>query len=156
MAAFLSVGGGALADSAKTKSGLPIPRFVSIRANEVNMRTGPGRRYPVEWVLIRRSMPVEVIDEFQTWRKIRDWEGTVGWVHQRMISGRRTVLITGQRRLLRRQARASAPPVAGIDPGVIARVMDCERAWCHVDIGGIDGWLKRTEIWGVYKGETIE
>jgi SH3-like domain-containing protein len=79
-----------------------LPRFVSLRASEVNLRTGPGIRYPIEWVFKRRDLPVEVVDEFESWRRIRDWEGTLGWVHQSMLRGRRTALVTGEPRVLRR------------------------------------------------------
>ena len=72
-------------------TGLPVPRFVSLRSAEVNVRTGPGTRYPVEWVFVKRDIPVEITAEFDTWRRIRDWEGTEGWVHQSMLSGKRAI-----------------------------------------------------------------
>src|SRR5579862_3380664 len=82
-------------------SGLPLPRFASLRSDEVNLRSGPGVRYPVDWIYTRRDLPVEVIAEFDTWRKIRDWQGTEGWVHQSFLSARRMVVVTGERRRLR-------------------------------------------------------
>src|SRR5690606_25372001 len=103
-------------------SGLPLPRFVSFRAEEVNLRTGPGVQYPVDWVYRRRNLPVEVIAEFGTWRKVRDIQGTQGWVHQSLLSSNRFVAITGQTRTLRRRADAQSPAVARVEPGVIAQV----------------------------------
>src|SRR5690606_41387164 len=100
--------------------GLPIPRFVSLRANEVNLRAGPGMQYPIEWVYRRPDLPVEVIDEFDNWRKLRDWEGTEGWVHSSMIQAKRTAQVLampdGRPRTLRRAPAAEAPAVATLQP----------------------------------------
>ena len=82
-------------------TGLPLPRYVSLRAGEVNLRTGPGVQYPVDWVYLRQNLPMEIIAEYGTWRKVRDWQGTQGWVHQSMVSGLRTLIITGNTRTVR-------------------------------------------------------
>jgi SH3-like domain-containing protein len=140
-------------------SGLPLPRFVSLRSDEVNLRTGPGVRYPVDWIYTRREMPVEVIAEFEAWRKIRDWQGTEGWVHQSMLSARRMVVVIGpQQRKLRADPDEKAPVLAHLDANVMGRLMSCpkDKAYCRVDIDNIQGWLKRDEFWGVYSGEYIE
>ncbi len=89
-------------------TGLPLPRFVSLRAREVNLRIGPGVQYPVDWVYLRQNLPVEIVAEYGTWRKIRDWQGTQGWVHQSMVSGTRTFIVTGQERTIRRKGDAKA------------------------------------------------
>lgn len=138
------------------RTGLPIPRFVSLRASEVNLRTGPGVRYPIDWVYHRRDLPVEVIDEFETWRRIRDWEGTVGWVHQSMLQGARRALITGEARTLRQEPEKTSPPVARIEPGVIGRLENCEEIWCEVTVNGLSGWLQRHEFYGVYPREELQ
>jgi SH3-like domain-containing protein len=140
----------------KGESGLPIPRFVSLRADEVNLRTGPGVRYPVDWVMQRRGLPVEVVAEFEAWRKIRDQEGVEGWVNKAMLSGRRTILVTGDVRTLRRSRSADAPAVARMEPGVVARLVKCDESWCKVEVESYDGWLPRGELWGLYPGEKIE
>jgi SH3-like domain-containing protein len=139
-------------------SGLPLPRFVSLRSEEVNMRTGPGVQYPVDWVYKRRNMPVEVLAEFGTWRKVRDIQGTQGWVHQSLLSSNRWVTITGQARTLRRRADSSSPAVARIEPGAHAQVVECpeENGWCRMTAGGYEGWLRRVEVWGVYPRENIK
>ena len=137
------------------RTGLPLPRFVSLRAAEVNLRTGPGVRYPIDWVYHRRGLPVEVIDEFETWRRIRDHEGTTGWMHQSMLDGRRSILVKGQARLLRRRPQLDAPAVALLEPGVIARLEGCEGAWCRVTVERHAGWLRRGEVFGIYPGETL-
>ncbi|HEX9461814.1 MAG TPA: SH3 domain-containing protein [Alphaproteobacteria bacterium] len=136
--------------------GSSLPRYVSLRSDEVNLRTGPGVRYPVDWVLQRRHMPVEVLAEFENWRKIRDWQGTEGWVHQSMLSGRRYAIVTGEIRALHRQADPAAPAVARLEPGVVAQIMECKDQWCRVDANGFKGWLTRSEFWGVYPSEAVK
>jgi SH3-like domain-containing protein len=134
---------------------LPVPRFVSLRADEVNLRTGPGERYPIDWVLTRKGLPVEIVEEFEAWRKIRDPQGTEGWVHQRMVTGTRNVMVTGDVRTLRADPDATAPAVARAEPGVIAHLLDCRDTWCRVELQGMKGWLKRNEVWGVYPSEAV-
>jgi SH3-like domain-containing protein len=138
------------------ESGLPLPRFVSLHASKVNVRTGPGVRYPVEWVFVKRGLPVEVAAEFENWRKVRDWQGTEGWVHQSMLSGRRTMVVMGDVRALRRKADDGSVVVASAEAGVIGRLLECSGDWCRVEIAGFKGWLRRDEIWGVYDGERVE
>ncbi|EWY40479.1 hypothetical protein N825_34905 [Skermanella stibiiresistens SB22] len=137
-------------------TGLPVPRFVSLRSAEVNVRTGPGTRYPVEWVFVKRDIPVEITAEFDTWRRIRDWEGTEGWVHQSMLSGKRAMVVTGTVRVLRRTAADSAAGLAKVEPGVAGKLLRCQASWCEVTVDGYRGWLQRTEFWGVYQAETLD
>ena len=132
------------------------PYFVSLGASEVNLRTGPGVRYPIDWVYRRRALPVEVIGVFDHWRQIRDWQGTEGWVHQNMLSQRRTFIVTGERRLLRREPGAESAVVATVEAGVVGRLRSCSDDWCEVEIGGQRGWLARQEFWGTYPAEAIE
>lgn len=137
-------------------SGLPLPRFVSLRADEVNMRTGPGTQYPVEWIYMRRGYPVEVIAEFDAWRRIRDWEGSEGWVHQTMLTGRRTFVVFSQQRFLRVQPADDAPTVAGLGPGVVGDLLQCPTntvQYCRVEVRNYIGWLKRDDFWGVERDE---
>jgi len=137
------------------KTGLPLPRFVSLRKSEVNVRTGPGTRYPVDWVFTHRNMPVEIVAEFDAWRKVKDWEGSVGWVHKSMLSGKRWIIVRKGTRQLRRTDNAQAPVIAHLEKKVIARLMQCRGAWCEVALSGLKGWIRRTEIWGVYRTENI-
>ena len=136
-------------------SGLPVPRFVSLRAPKVNLRTGPGVRYPIEWVYHRAGLPLEVIDEFETWRQVRDWEGSVGWVHQSMLSGERKVMVYGKDRLLRRDPSPAAVGVALLEPQVIADLRRCQDAWCEIGVGDKAGWLRRIDLYGLYPDETV-
>ena len=138
--------------------GLPIPRFVSLRTNPINLRTGPGVRYPVDWVYVRRHLPVEVIGEFDTWRRIRDPDGSEGWVHQSMLSGKRTVMVRGTAQALRRTSEDAAEVVATLDAGVIVNLLRCppQTAFCRVEVDGLQGWLKRDQVWGVYPTESVQ
>lgn len=140
----------------RAPSGLPLPRFVSLNAAEVNVRIGPGRRYPIAWVFLRREMPVKVIAEFGLWRKVRDIDGAEGWAHKSMLSGRRTALITGEVRTLRQEPDAAAPPVLRAEPGVQGRLLACRPRWCRLEIEDMSGWLPRDQLWGVHPWETFE
>ncbi len=137
------------------ESGLPLPRFVSLRAPKVNLRTGPGVRYPIDWVYNRAGLPLEIIDEFETWRRVRDWEGSEGWVHQSMLSGARKVMIRDKQRLLRDEPDPAAAGVALLAPGVIANLDRCVDAWCRIEIQERSGWLRRIDVYGLYPQETV-
>ena len=141
--------GSAWAATVGKETGLPVPRYVSLRSGEVNVRSGPGSRYPIQWVFKRRNLPVAVVAEFDTWRKIRDFESTEGWVHQSMLSGRRMIQVIGQVRTLRRDPGGSAPAVARMEPGVLGNLEDCQHEWCEVRVSGLSGWISRAHIWGV-------
>lgn len=139
-------------------AGLPIPRFVSLRTNPINLRTGPGVRYPVDWVYVRRHLPVEVIGEFDTWRQIRDVDGTEGWVHQSMLSGKRAAMVTKEPRPLKRTGEETAETIATLEQGVIVNVQRCPAempGYCRVEVDGLQGWLKRDQFWGVYPDEML-
>ncbi|MDX1485712.1 MAG: SH3 domain-containing protein [Alphaproteobacteria bacterium] len=138
------------------RTGLPLPRFASLRASKVNLRAGPGVRYPVEWVYQRRGLPVMITAEFDAWRRIRDWRGTVGWVHRAMLTGKRTVIAIGGDVVLRRAPSKASPAVARAQAGVIGRVLACDGAWCRIQAGGIKGWGQRRQFWGTLPKETIE
>tara|TARA_R110002110_G_scaffold5407_4_gene27941 strand:+ start:12292 stop:12789 length:498 start_codon:yes stop_codon:yes gene_type:complete len=136
-------------------TGLPLPRFVSLRASKVHLRTGPGVRYPVDWIFVQRNMPVEIVAEFENWRKVRDWQGTEGWVHRSMLSGKRTAVVKGGIQPLRRNPASSATLTARVMEKVVARLLECEGDWCRVEIGKQRGWMRRTHIWGVYRDEKL-
>ncbi len=141
----------------RNPSGLTIPRWVSIRAKEANMRTGPGARYPIDWVLQRRNLPAEVVAEFENWRQVRMPDGTVGWVHKSMLSGKRMAVVTEAEVRVRQQPDSRALVAAFIGEGVIVKLDECNQAWCRVAVNShnVDGWLPREALWGVYAGETV-
>jgi SH3-like domain-containing protein len=141
--------------AAESEAGQKLPRFVSLRSDQVNLRVGPGENYPIEWVLTRKEMPVEIIREFEHWRMIRDWQGTEGWVHERMVSAKRAVAIKGVVRALHRLPDSASQVVARAEPGVFARLIECRGAWCRIEAADIAGWVQRIEVWGVYPDEAV-
>jgi len=146
-----------VAHAAANTSGLPIPRFVSLKSDEVNVRTGPGTRYPIAWVYHRAGMPVEIIEEYDYWRKIRDAEGTTGWVHKNMLAGARNAMIKGKdARVLRIDPEAKAKPMLKAEPMVIGRLLECQPDWCRVQVSGRKGWVEKKYLWGVYAQEVFD
>ncbi len=145
-----------LASGAENDAGQKLPRFVSLRSDQVNLRVGPGENYPIEWVLTRRDMPVEIVGQFENWRMIRDWQGTEGWVHERMVTGKRGVVVKGGIRALHRQPDTASPVVARAEPGVVARLLECRAEWCRIEAADHNGWVQRSEVWGVYPDEVLQ
>jgi SH3-like domain-containing protein len=145
---------GALAQAGRS-TGLPVPRFVSLNSDEVNVRFGPGREYPVKWMFQKRELPVIIVDEFDTWRRIRDHEGEEGWIHSSLLSSRRTIMVLDEVRPLRRTPDENSRVVLRAEPNVLGRLFDCDGEWCRVEIAGQRGWLKRSEFFGTLPGEPL-
>jgi len=141
-------------------SGLPLPRYVSLKADRVNLREGPSRDHRTTWVFQRAGLPVEVTAEFDVWRKVRDSEGTEGWVLHSLLSGRRTALVAPWKKgdvfTLFASPAKDAPPVARLQSGVIATLKTCDGSWCHISGDGFEGYIAQTSLWGVYPNEKIE
>lgn len=156
---FLSVfslKSGAAQEEKESVPQLPVPRFVTLAADEVNLRTGPGLRYPVRWIIRKEELPVEVIREFDIWRQIKDIDGDEGWVHKSMLSGQRGAIIKGSLQTVRKEPNDGARPVVKLEPGAIVALETCEKNWCEVSAGGYKGWVKRENIWGVYPNEEFK
>ncbi|MGE3623346.1 MAG: SH3 domain-containing protein [Bdellovibrionales bacterium] len=136
-------------------SGLPIPRFASLRASDVNLRTGPGTRYPIDWVLTHQGLPIEIVAEYEMWRRVRDAEGDEGWVHKNALSGKRSAIVSGSSRQLRRDPDANAAVTAHLEPGAVGQILSCARDWCKLKFQGTRGYLQKTEFWGAYEEETF-
>ena len=136
----------------------PLPRWASFRTDEVNLRAGPGTRYPIEWVYRRVGLPVQIEREFEAWRLVTDQDGVKGWVHSATLQGRRGFAVKGKERPLRKSAADDAAPVALLKPGVVGRIRTCEAnaAWCEVQVADHRGWLRRDEIWGVFPAEAVK
>jgi SH3-like domain-containing protein len=158
-------------------SGLPLPRFASLKSGNVNVRVGPSKENAILWNYVKAGLPVEIVLEFDTWRKIRDSEGVEGWVSQAMLSGRRTATVepqfakktgditsiieadTAEPELtvpLFSKPEDSARRVALLEPGVNVEVINCDTEWCSVTAGAYGGWIEKTRIWGVYASEVID
>ena len=142
--------------AADPAAALKVPRFVALHSDRVNLRAGPGRQYPIEWVLTRKDMPVEVIAQFEHWRRIRDWDGTVGWVQEHMVDGRRTVVVAkGGVRPIFGQPDASLGEVARAEPGVLGRLIECRGGMCRIETEKMTGWMRRSDLWGIYPDEKV-
>lgn len=137
-------------------SGLAVPRFESLAADKVNLRAGPGKRYPIVWVFVRKNLPVLVTAEYEFWRRVRDSDGAEGWVHKSLIRGKRHAVVVGEVRTLLIAPADEAAAVARAEPGVLARLLACKGQWCKLAAGGHAGWLKRDQIFGALKDEVFE
>lgn len=136
--------------------GPALPRYASLRHDSVHVRAGPGQDYPIRWTYQRQGLPVQVVKEYDNWRLVRDFEGAEGWVHAGGLTRRRTAVVMGAVRLLRAEPGDGARAVARLEPGVVARLEKCERAWCRLSVQGHAGWVKQQEIWGVKPGERLD
>ncbi len=124
-------------------------RFVSLKAERANLRVGPGRRYPIEWVYTRPGLPLLVIANFDQWRWVRDHEGTKGWMHKSLLSVHRTVLIMEGVQTVHERPLSGSPAVLRAEAGVIANLLACEEGWCRIALAGEEGWVRETALWGV-------
>ncbi len=153
----------------KGASGLPIPRFVSLKSDRINLRQGPSKDHNIIWIYRRAGLPVEIIGEFERWRRVRDAEGNDGWIYFSLLSGRRTVLIVpwSESKIsnsanienvtaLRASKSKSAEIVATMEAGVLANINECDGSWCHVSVDRFSGWIQQEKLWGVYRGETVK
>jgi SH3-like domain-containing protein len=141
------------------KSGQPLPRFVSLKAGRVNVRVGPGEGYSIAWTFTRAALPVEVIQEFDTWRRVRDSDGSVGWVLQNLLSSKRTAVVApwaaGEPKALHATPSPKGAVTAYLEAGLQADIASCHQDWCRLTGRGFSGWIEQTQLWGVYPGEEI-
>ncbi|MGL4323679.1 MAG: SH3 domain-containing protein [Beijerinckiaceae bacterium] len=148
------------AQEAGSATGLPVPRYVSLKSDRVNLREGPSKDHRTTWVFQRAGMPVEIVAEFEIWRRIRDSEGTEGWVLHSLLSGRRTGVVTSRVKtdvvMLREKPDERSGVVAQLQHGVVANVKSCSGQWCRIFGQGFDGWLPQERLWGVYPAERLD
>lgn len=138
------------------ETNLPLPRFVSLKAEKANIRRGPGLTHRIDWIFLRRGMPLEVIAEHGHWRKVRDVDDASGWVHHAMLRGRRTAVVTAPQAALRAEPGQDKSVVAIAEAGVIVSVGRCGVNWCEVDKDPHSGWLRKADIWGANDGEIFD
>ena len=160
---LIALAGPALAQSETNgPSGLPLPRFVSLKSERVNVRSGPTKDNDVNWIYTRVGLPVEIIAEYDNWRRIRDWEGSEGWVLHSLLSGRRTALVSASAKgvddfvALHASADLKSNVTARLQAGVLAGVKRCDGTWCRISGEGFDGWIEQQRLWGVYPGEKVD
>ena len=135
-----------------TVSGLPVPRYVSLKSDRVNLREGPSKEHRTAWVFQRAGLPVEIVAEFDNWRRIRDAEGTEGWVLHSLLSGKRSAIVAPWRK----GADTASPIVAKLESGVVVSVRRCGNLTCRVSGKGFDGFVEQKLLWGVYPDEKID
>ena len=143
----------------ESESGLAIPRMVSLRSSLINARSGPGSRYPIEWVYKQKGAPVEIIAEFELWRKIKDWEGSESWVHKAMLSGRRFVkVINPGENNIYAKPQEDAKVSARVEDGVVGEIDKCPepKSMCLIKFDNVSGWMPRRALFGVYDDEVIK
>jgi SH3-like domain-containing protein len=141
-------------------SGFPIPRFLTLKSNRVNVRKGPSSDHAVAWVFQRKGLPVEVIAESENWRKIRDSSGAEGWILQQMLSGRRFAMVPDWNKdkviVLHEKETERSTPVVKLLPGVVAQIESCSGNWCYLTTDDYEGYAKQSELWGVYPDEVVD
>ena len=137
-------------------TGMRLPRFAALRSDNVNMRTGPGTRYPIEWVFHRKGLPVEIIAEYEVWRRVRDPDGAVGWVHKSALSGKRAGIVSGAAHELHKSDDVQSVSLAHLEPGVIGQLIACKKDWCQLKFDTIKGYMHKGEFWGAYPNETFD
>lgn len=141
-------------------SGLPLPRFVTLKADKVNVRRGPSSDHEVAWVFQRKGYPVEIIAEFENWRRVRDSDGDEGWILQSMLTGKRSAVVApwraGNPLVMRASTSETANAIAQLQPGVMGQVKSCDGKWCELDAQGYDGYVPQDMLWGVYPGEQVD
>lgn len=142
-----------LLDGARDKT---LPRFASMRSANVNSHVGPGKQYPLEWHYQRQHLPIEIIAEFDTWRQIRDVDGSISWVHTSLLSGKRFALVINGYQDLKNKPEINSKVVAKVEAGSIVAIKKIQGTWVHVEtkIGKMKGWLENNQIWGIYSDET--
>ena len=141
------------------ESGLQLPRMVSLRSNTINGRSGPDTKYPIEWVYKQKGAPVEIVNEYGLWRKIKDWEGSESWVHKSMLSGRRFVkVMTPGENNIYNNDDYQAKVIAKVEDGVIGEIKKCRKgnAFCLIQFGTVEGWVPKNILFGVYEDENID
>ncbi len=151
-----SIAGQAAAQDRGPVTNLPLPRFVSMKASEANVRRGPSLTHRIDWIFQQSNIPLEIIAEHGHWRRVRDRDGAGGWVHYSLLSGTRTALVEQDMTILTAQPTTEARPVAQLELGVIARVEECEIEWCRLSVAGYRGWARKTQLWGVRQEEILE
>jgi SH3-like domain-containing protein len=143
-----------------TASGLPVPRFVSLKADRVNVRGGPDKDHDVAWIYTRVGLPVEITAEFENWRRVRDSDGTEGWVYHSLLSGKRTATVQLKSKTdlapIYAKPDAKSAVTAQLQVGVLGTVKHCTGKWCQIAGDGFDGWIEQNELWGVYPDEKVE
>ncbi len=136
--------------SEEVSSGLPLPRFASLKSDNVFVRTGPSMDYPIKWIYKKDGLPVEIIQEFDSWRKIKDPNGDSGWAHKILLTGKKMAQIIGDDMAVAYNNTEMDKPVVKFEKGVIVHVEECQKLMCRVHFAPYEGWIEKKHLWGVY------
>ena len=141
-----------------SESGFALPRMVSLRSDNIYARSGPGKKYPIEWIYKQKGAPLEIIAEFELWRQVRDWEGSTSWIHKTLLTGRRFIKVTtpGENNIYNKP-KSDSKIIAKVEDGVIGEVKKCPKKseFCLVKFETIEGWILKKNVFGVYENEVI-
>lgn len=133
-----------------------VVHYASIRRDEAYLREGPSYAHKVLWIYRRKDYPVKIIESFDAWRRVKDADGTTGWMHHTQLSDARTIVFIGfTKSMLHADFQPSSKVVAYVEPGVVAKLKACKPAACEVETSGVDGWVDKKNIWGVDLGEVF-
>lgn len=143
------------------ETGLPIPRYVSLRAHKARMRVGPSTIYATKWIYMKPGLPLEIIDEYGHWRQVRDDTGVTGWMHSALLSGTRTAVIAPwltKNAMLRADPNPAAGAIAELQPRVLVSLQSCTGTWCRVSVRehSARGYVRQDKLWGAYPGEMLQ
>lgn len=156
VAGMLALAPAAVAEERGPVTNLPLPRFVSLKTSQGNVRRGPSLTHRIDWVFTRKGMPLEIVGEFGHWRQVRDQDGVGGWVHYSLLSGARTGLVETDLAPIYSRTDTASPVNAHLEAGVIVSVDNCALDWCRVRVEGIKGWMEKSGLWGVRPDEVFE
>lgn len=144
-------------DTAFKSTEFPVPRFVSTRSDQVYVRTGPGQKYPILWVYNTSGIPVEIVLEYDNWRKIKDFDGQTGWVHKSLLTGRRYAFVgANENQKLFRKPNKNNSIIALLEPKSRVKLEACGHGWCEINAQGYKGWIEQKALWGVYDHEEFD
>jgi len=140
-------------------SGLPVPRFVSLKRSKVNVRRGPSSEHKIAWVFHLKGLPVEIVAEFEHWRRVRDSDGQEGWIYHTLLAGKRTVTVAPWRKggavILHKSPANTGEVIANVSAGAVGSINKCTGDWCQVNLSGYQGWMSQSMLWGVYPNEKL-
>lgn len=156
VAGLHTAGAQTVAPEVGSGSGLPLPRYVSLKTSEARARRGPSLTHRVDWLYTRRDLPLRVTGEYEHWRRVEDSDGQGGWIHETLLSGVRTVVVTQDMTPMRSNPQPAAHEVALLENGVVAHIMECAPDWCRLSIDGARGWVNRSALWGLFPDELLD
>ena len=122
--------------------------FLSLKNNEVNVRVGPSKKYPIKFTYKKKYLPLEVLDKSETWRKIKDFENNSGWIHISQLSKKKTAININENSILYKKATIYSKPLAKLEVGRLVLIKKCNKKWCKILSHKFSGWIKKNYLWG--------